>query len=304
MLNDPEILLFDEPTLGVDVQSTHKIWEYIRSLKNHNKTIIVTTNVMAEADALCDELIIIDRGQKVCEGSPDKLKAELKTGTIHLTPAKGSNVSDELLRENIGEFSYDENMNIIIKAPNGERDLADILTRLNGVIALDNISMKKPTDITAPLMVIGLTYICFTVAVTLLIESFSGATMLTVIAAVLIWFLSGATFLIKNTTGVLRTIALAIPNSYGLSEIRGAVFSVDPSVGSYIFMIHQTAYLHPDHGWPVPTSLRRLYMWAGSSACRIAVPTRTAWAPAIAALFTSAGVDRELSLTIKQPGGI
>ena len=64
LLNDPQILLLDEPTLGVDVQSTHRIYEYIRNLKDNNKTIIVATNIMAEADALCDELIIIDRGKK------------------------------------------------------------------------------------------------------------------------------------------------------------------------------------------------------------------------------------------------
>ena len=64
LLNDPQILLLDEPTLGVDVQSTHRIYEYIRNLKDDNKTIIIATNVMAEADALCDEVIIIDRGKK------------------------------------------------------------------------------------------------------------------------------------------------------------------------------------------------------------------------------------------------
>lgn len=70
LLNDPQILLLDEPTLGVDVQSTHRIYEYIRNLKDNNKTIIVATNIMAEADALCDEVIIIDRGKKICEVLP------------------------------------------------------------------------------------------------------------------------------------------------------------------------------------------------------------------------------------------
>lgn len=145
LLNDPDFLFFDEPTLGVDVQSTHKIWEYISNLKNLNKTVVVTTNVMAEADALCDQLIIIDHGKKVCEGSPEKLKSELKTGTIHITPEKGTNISDDLLREKIGEFSYDEDKTIIVKAPNGERDLMEVLKKLNGVIVLENISLKKPT---------------------------------------------------------------------------------------------------------------------------------------------------------------
>lgn len=70
LLNDPQILLLDEPTLGVDVQSTHRIYEYIRNLKDNNKTIIVATNIMAEADALCDEVIIIDRGKKYVKVLP------------------------------------------------------------------------------------------------------------------------------------------------------------------------------------------------------------------------------------------
>ena len=125
LLNDPQILLLDEPTLGVDVQSTHRIYEYIRNIKDDNKTIIIATNVMAEADALCDEVIIIDRGKKICEGSPAELKTKLGTGTIHLCPKSGSHFSEDLVREKIGDFTY-YNGEIVIDAPRGERDLAAI----------------------------------------------------------------------------------------------------------------------------------------------------------------------------------
>jgi ABC-2 type transport system ATP-binding protein len=77
LLHDPDIILLDEPTLGVDVQGSHKIWEYIRTLAGENKTILVTTNVMSEADTLCDELLIIDRGKSVIEGSPEELKKSI-----------------------------------------------------------------------------------------------------------------------------------------------------------------------------------------------------------------------------------
>ena len=101
LLNDPQILLLDEPTLGVDVQSTHRIYEYIRNLKDNNKTIIVATNIMAEADALCDEVIIIDRGKKICEGAPAKLKSELGTGTIHLVPKPCEHFPEEIIKEKL-----------------------------------------------------------------------------------------------------------------------------------------------------------------------------------------------------------
>ena len=74
LLHDPGIILLDEPTLGVDVQGSHKIWEYIRRLASENKTILVTTNVMSEADYLCDEVLIIDHGKKIVQGTPDELK--------------------------------------------------------------------------------------------------------------------------------------------------------------------------------------------------------------------------------------
>lgn len=84
LLNDPQILLLDEPTLGVDVQSTHRIHEYIRALGRAGKTVVVATNIMAEADALCDEVVIIDRGRKICAGAPQQLKDALGAATIQL----------------------------------------------------------------------------------------------------------------------------------------------------------------------------------------------------------------------------
>lgn len=144
LLNDPQILLLDEPTLGVDVQSTHRIYEYIRNIKDNNKTIIIATNVMAEADALCDEVIIIDRGKKICEGSPAELKTKLGTGTIHLCPKSGSHFSEDLVREKIGDFTY-YNGEIVIDAPRGERDLAAVLGVLKDFIDFESISLLKPS---------------------------------------------------------------------------------------------------------------------------------------------------------------
>jgi ABC-2 type transport system ATP-binding protein len=145
LLNNPQVLLLDEPTLGVDVQSTHKIWEYIHNLKDNKKTIFVTTNVMAEADALCDEVIILDHGKMVCEGTPEKLKADLGMGTIELALKRKEEIPEKLINERIGYFSYDSNKNIIIKAPNGEKDLAEVLDKLKDVIEFESISLHKPT---------------------------------------------------------------------------------------------------------------------------------------------------------------
>ena len=144
LLNDPQILLLDEPTLGVDIQSIHRIYEYIRNIKDDNKTIIIATNIMAEVDALCDEVIIIDRGKKICEGSPAELKTKLGTGTIHLCPKSGSHFSEDLVREKIGDFTY-YNGEIVIDAPRGEQDLAAVLGVLKDFIDFESISLLKPS---------------------------------------------------------------------------------------------------------------------------------------------------------------
>jgi ABC-type multidrug transport system ATPase subunit len=145
LLNDPKILLLDEPTLGVDVQSAHKIWEYIRKLKDSNKTIFVTTNVMAEADALCDEVIIIDHGKMVCEGSPEKLKSDFGAATIQLVPKIKDTLQEDILKGIVWDFFLDNDKTIIVNAPRGEQDLAEILGRLKGIIEFESVSLHKPT---------------------------------------------------------------------------------------------------------------------------------------------------------------
>jgi ABC-2 type transport system ATP-binding protein len=89
LLHDPEVILFDEPTLGVDVQGRHVLWEHIKAQQAEGKTFIVSTNNMAEADVLCDRLVIIDHGQAIALDTPENLKAGLERDivTLRATPA-------------------------------------------------------------------------------------------------------------------------------------------------------------------------------------------------------------------------
>jgi lipooligosaccharide transport system ATP-binding protein len=75
LLNDPELLVLDEPTTGLDPQARRLVWERIRTLKRHGKTILLTTHYMDEAAQLCDRLIIMDGGRIIAEGRPDELIA-------------------------------------------------------------------------------------------------------------------------------------------------------------------------------------------------------------------------------------
>jgi lipooligosaccharide transport system ATP-binding protein len=78
LVNDPDLVVLDEPTTGLDPQARHFVWERLRSLKRLGKTLIVTTHYMDEAAQLCDELIVVDDGRIIAAGTP----AELIRGTV------------------------------------------------------------------------------------------------------------------------------------------------------------------------------------------------------------------------------
>src|SRR5699024_3315011 len=84
LLTSPEILLLDEPTLGVDVQSRNAIWNQIRNLAKEGKTVFLTTNSMEEAEALADLIFIIDHGNEIIAGTPKSLKEKVDNNTVLL----------------------------------------------------------------------------------------------------------------------------------------------------------------------------------------------------------------------------
>jgi ABC-2 type transport system ATP-binding protein len=80
LINDPQIAFLDEPTVALDPQSRHAVWDFIKELKGDDKTIVLTTHYMEEAEELCDRVGIIDRGKLIALGSPKDLisKNEVK----------------------------------------------------------------------------------------------------------------------------------------------------------------------------------------------------------------------------------
>jgi ABC-2 type transport system ATP-binding protein len=76
LVNDPAVLFLDEPTTGLDPQARRNFWELVQSIKAQRKTIILTTHYMEEAELLCDEIVILDRGRIVAQGPPQRLLHE------------------------------------------------------------------------------------------------------------------------------------------------------------------------------------------------------------------------------------
>lgn len=76
LVNDPELIVLDEPTTGLDPQARHLIWERLRDLQERGRTLLLTTHFMEEAERLCDRVIVMDGGRLIAEGAPPALVAE------------------------------------------------------------------------------------------------------------------------------------------------------------------------------------------------------------------------------------
>jgi lipooligosaccharide transport system ATP-binding protein len=76
LVNDPDLLLLDEPTTGLDPQARHLMWERLQTLTGQGKSILLTTHFMDEAERLCHRLLVIDHGKKIAEGRPRELIAQ------------------------------------------------------------------------------------------------------------------------------------------------------------------------------------------------------------------------------------
>jgi lipooligosaccharide transport system ATP-binding protein len=106
LINDPDILLLDEPTTGLDPQARHVLWDRLYRLKQRGVTLVLTTHYMDEAEQLCDRLVVMDRGKIVAEGSPLKLIAEHSSREVaELRFAPGENaLAAESVTAAMGRF--------------------------------------------------------------------------------------------------------------------------------------------------------------------------------------------------------
>jgi ABC-2 type transport system ATP-binding protein len=98
LIHDPQIAFLDEPTVAMDPQSRHAVWDFIKELKKEDKTIILTTHYMEEAEELCDRVGIIDHGKLIALGSPEDLisKNEVKNIEEVFIKLTGRKIREEI----------------------------------------------------------------------------------------------------------------------------------------------------------------------------------------------------------------
>jgi len=112
LINNPRLLVLDEPTTGLDPQVRHLIWSRLRQLKQNGKTLLLTTHYMEEAERLCDTLVVMDHGVIIAEGPPQELiRSHVKVGVFEIHDAVDRVRSllkdvDGVHIETVGDTSY------------------------------------------------------------------------------------------------------------------------------------------------------------------------------------------------------
>ncbi len=129
LVNDPELLLLDEPTTGLDPQARHLLWERLYRLKREGVTQIITTHYMDEAEQLCDRLVVMDGGVIVAEGSPAELIARYSTREVlelRFTPEERP---EPTLLEPLAERVEELPDRLLLYAGDGEHVHAQVLEK-------------------------------------------------------------------------------------------------------------------------------------------------------------------------------
>ncbi|HJP26763.1 MAG TPA: ABC transporter ATP-binding protein [Arenicellales bacterium] len=137
LINDPKIVFLDEPTTGLDPQARHNFWQLISDIKSQGKTVILTTHYMEEAELLCDELIIMDAGIILDQGSPKAL-LEKHFNRQRVTLNKRDIQTSQL---SLSEKLIEEEDRLIILSENIESTLSSL--KKQG-IDLTSISIETP----------------------------------------------------------------------------------------------------------------------------------------------------------------
>ena len=128
LVHDPDIIILDEPTAGVDVELRRSLWKYLNELHSEGKTILLTTHYIEEAEQLCENIAIIDEGKILKKGSPKELTQELGSSGITIKIGDVINKFDSFLND----YSYTFNDNRLhFSVKNPDVAIPDIIQKLS-----------------------------------------------------------------------------------------------------------------------------------------------------------------------------
>jgi len=151
LVHHPEILFLDEPTTGLDPQSRLAIWDHLKELHGQGTTILLTTQIMEEADQLCERLAIIDNGQIVAEGTPKSLKNDMGDDFVRISLGSATDELNAKALALVSDQSYvsgssvDED-GLVINVQDGDASAPRLLKLLiENDIEIARLAVSRPT---------------------------------------------------------------------------------------------------------------------------------------------------------------
>ena len=145
LLHEPELLILDEPTVGLDIESRSVIWGLLKELRNKETTILLSSHYLEEVDDLADEMAIIDKGKVIASGKPDDLKKELGGDRVTLRVRE---FSDEVEAESVKKLIKNINgvSNVVVNQTQGYSlnflvQSNDVISNLSGHLSKENFEV-------------------------------------------------------------------------------------------------------------------------------------------------------------------
>lgn len=146
LLHDPDVIFFDEPTLGVDVQGRFALWEHIQQQSDTGKTFIVSTNNMLEADTLCDNLLIIDHGKAITLDTPENLKSQMEYDVVSIRTNPKIDTPDAFLSHfAVRNISRPQPNELRFEMQNAESQAANLINQISTDHQLESILISHPS---------------------------------------------------------------------------------------------------------------------------------------------------------------
>ena len=150
LLHDPEVLFLDEPTIGLDPVGAREFRQVIRNLQSEQKTILLTTHYMFEADALCQRLAVINHGRIVALDTPARLKEHVRDLSVielevfGVPPQVVERMRAQPFVESVAVENRDQKQVLLVQSPRGSEAVPDLLAALNG-LHVGRVVVREPT---------------------------------------------------------------------------------------------------------------------------------------------------------------
>lgn len=147
LVHGPTLLFLDEPTTGLDPQSRANLWDHVRGLRAAGTTVVLTTHYLEEADALCDQVMIMDHGALVVSGAPAELKGRLAGDMVTITVDGDARFARDIAaREATPRETWVDGDQVVLAVESGEAVILPVLRALEATgVPLKSLSIKNPS---------------------------------------------------------------------------------------------------------------------------------------------------------------